>query len=132
MIILDTHIWLWWNQDSSQLNIFQKEVIDNARTEGIGISAITLIEISRLVNRGRIVLPLPIKDWLTIALAEDGVILMPITTAIAVEAYSLPGDFHKDPADRIIVATARIYDCPVVTIDTLILSYTHVKVIPPN
>jgi PIN domain nuclease of toxin-antitoxin system len=52
-----------------------------------------------------------------------------ITPAIAIEAYSLPDEFHKDPADRIIVATARVYNCPLVTIDQNIVAYPHVRLI---
>ena len=126
MIILDTHIWFWWNQDSPQISALQKEVIENSRRDGIGISSISLIEISRLVDRGRLILPKPLKEWFSIALSEEGVLLIPITPAIAIEAYSLPGEFHKDPADRIIVATARIYDCVLMTIDQNIVAYPHV------
>jgi PIN domain nuclease of toxin-antitoxin system len=129
MIILDTHIWIWWNQDSPRLTSFQKEIIDSSRSDGIGISTISLLEISRLVNRGRLVLPLPLNEWFSIALAEEGILLIPITPAIAIESYSLPGEFHKDPADRIIVATARTYECPLMTNDSNILSYPHVKLI---
>ena len=129
MIILDTHIWVWWNQDSPQLTNFQKQIIENSRSDGIGISTISLLEISRLVNRGRLVLPKPLKEWFSIALAEEGILLIPITPAIAIESYSLPGEFHKDPADRIIVATARTYDCPLMTNDSNILAYPHVSLI---
>lgn len=129
MIILDTHIWVWWNQDSRQLTSFQKEIIENSRTDGIGISTISLLEISRLVNRGRLVLPKPLNEWFLIALAEEGILLIPITPAIAIESYSLPGEFHKDPADRIIVATARTYSCSLMTNDSNILAYPHVKLI---
>ena len=129
MIILDTHIWVWWNQDSTQLTSFQKEIIDSSRPNGIGISTISLIEISRLINRGRLVLPKPLNEWFSIALAEEGVLVIPITPAIAIESYSLPGEFHKDPADRIIVATARTYDCPLMTNDSNILAYPHVSLI---
>jgi len=57
---------------------------------------------------------------------------MPITPAIAVDAQSLPGDFHKDPADRIIVATARSSNCSIVTVDQKILNYSDVNAIPPT
>jgi PIN domain nuclease of toxin-antitoxin system len=129
MIILDTHIWVWWNQDSPQLTNFQKEIIENSRSDGIGISTISLLEISRLVNRSRLVLPLQLNEWFSIALAEEGILLIPITPAIAIESYSLPEEFHKDPADRIIVATARTYDCSLMTNDSSILAYPHVKLI---
>lgn len=129
MIILDTHIWVWWNQDSFQLTNWQKEIIENSRPDGIGISTISLLEISRLVNQGRLVLPKPLNEWFSIALAEEGILLIPITPEIAIESYSLPGEFHKDPADRIIVATTRTYDCSLMTNDGNILTYPHVRLI---
>jgi PIN domain nuclease of toxin-antitoxin system len=65
-------------------------------------------------------------------LAQKGIILISITPKIAVEAQTLPGNFHKDPADRIIVATARVLDVPVVTVDRKILNYSFVKIVPLN
>ncbi len=132
MIVLDTHIFVWWNQNDSKLTNYHGEVIEREREYGLGISTISLIEIARLVSVGRIILPLPIQEWFEIALSQEGVILITITPEIAVEAQSLPGDFHKDPADRIIVATARVSDSPIVTVDRKILDYSFVKVIAPN
>lgn len=132
MIVLDTHIFVWWNQNDSKLTNYYREVIEREREYGLGISTISLIEIARLVSVGRIILPLPIQKWFEIALSQEGVFLISITPEIAVEAQSLPGDFHKDPADRIIVATARVSDSPIVTVDRKILDYSFVKVIAPN
>lgn len=129
MIILDTHIWFWWNQDSPQLGSSEKEYIESSRKDGIGVSTISLLEISRLVNRGRLILPKPLDEWFSIALAEEGIILISINPEIAIEAYSLPGTFHKDPADRIIVATARKYNCYLMTKDQQILTYPHVNLV---
>ena len=108
------------------------DIIERERLNGLGICTISLIEIARLVSVGRIILPVPIQEWFEISLAQEGVMLIPITPEIAIDAQSLPGSFHKDPADRIIVATARISDCSVVTVDKKILNYPYVKVIPPT
>ncbi|MEO0015201.1 MAG: hypothetical protein RLZZ535_3590 [Cyanobacteriota bacterium] len=132
MIVLDTHIFVWWNQNDFKLTNYHREVIEREREYGLGISTISLIEIARLVSVSRIILPLPIQEWFEIALSQEGVILITITPEIAVETQSLPGDFHKDPADRIIVATARVSDSPIVTVDRKILDYSFVKVIAPN
>ena len=75
---------------------------------------------------------MPIEEWFEIALAQLGIILISITPKIVVEAQTLPGDFHKDPADRIIVATARVLDTSLVTVDRKILNYSFVKTIPPQ
>ena len=90
-----------------------------------------MIEISRLVTQNRLILPCPLQEWFNIALAQEGVILLSITPQIAIDSYSLPGDFHKDPADRLIVSTARIYDVPLVSVDEKILAYSYVKTIKP-
>jgi PIN domain nuclease of toxin-antitoxin system len=129
VIILDTHIWVWWNQEDPQLSTYQRDAIEDARTDGIGVCTISLIEVARLFQRGRVILPKPIHEWFDIALTQQGVILISITPAIAIDAANLPGSFHKDPADRIIVATARAYDCPLVTADKEILAYPEVKLL---
>ncbi|MGF1989532.1 MAG: type II toxin-antitoxin system VapC family toxin [Nostoc sp. ZfuVER08] len=90
-----------------------------------------MLEISRLVTENKLILPCSIEEWFNVALAQEGVILLSITPQIAIDSYSLPGDFHKDPADRIIVATARIYNVPLVSVDEKILAYSHVKTILP-
>ena len=132
MIVLDTHIFVWWNQQDPKLTKYHFDVIERERADGLGICTISLIEISRLVSAGRIVLPVSIQEWFEISLAQEGVMLISITPEIAIDAQSPPGDFHKDPADRIIVATARISDCYIVTVDKKILNYPHVKVISPT
>lgn len=132
MVILDTHIWVWWNQNDSKLAAYQKRAIEDNREDGIGVCTIALVEIARLVKQRKITLPLPLQEWFSIALSIEGVMLIPITPTIAIDAVNLPGEFHKDPADRLIVATARINDCPLVTADREILGYPHVKLISPD
>lgn len=132
MILLDTHIFVWLNQNDPRLTNYHRQVIEKEREYGLGISTISLIEIARLVSAERIILPLPIQEWFEISLSQEGIMLISITPAIAIDAQTLPGDFHKDPADRIIVATARVSDVPVVTVDKKILDYSFVKTISPN
>lgn len=69
-------------------------------------------------------------DWIQQALAYPGVRLIELSLRICVESTQLPGEFHRDPADQIIVATARIMDAPLRTVDGKILEYPHVKLIP--
>lgn len=77
-------------------------------------------------------LPVPAGEWLDQALAYPGMRLLDLTPRIAVESTQLPGAFHRDPADQMIVATARVYDCPLVTLDRKIRSYQHVQLAPPS
>ena len=75
-------------------------------------------------------MPLPIQDWLDHALGYPGMQLLPLTPQIAIASTHLPQPFHKDPADQLIVATARVYNCPLVTMDTLIRAYPLVQLLP--
>jgi PIN domain nuclease of toxin-antitoxin system len=129
MIILDTHIWVWWVHDDANLPSAHKEYIQSHELNGLGISAISCWEIAKLVELNRLSLPVPTGDWLDQALAYPGMRLLELSPRIAVESTQLPGSFHRDPADQIIVATARVYDCALVTLDRRILSYPHVQLV---
>jgi PIN domain nuclease of toxin-antitoxin system len=127
MIVLDTHIWIWWVHGDPLLSAATRALIDSFEQTGIAISAISCWEVAKLVERGRLTLPCPTSAWLQQALAYPGVQLIELSTQICVESTQLPGKFHRDPADQIIVATARILDVPLVTVDDKILKYQHVK-----
>lgn len=130
MIILDTHIWIWWVHGDAQLPPHYFDAIQEQEAEGLGISVISCWEIAKLVEGGKIILPLPIGAWLTQALSYPGIRLLDLTPQIAVESTQLPGVFHRDPADQIIVATARLYNRPLVTMDQKIRAYAHVQLVP--
>ena len=130
MIVLDTHIWVWWVHNDVQLTTECREFIAANESNGLGISAISCWEIAKLVERGRLILPQPVEIWLRLALAYPGIQLIDLAPQIAVESTRLPDEFHRDPADQIIVATARVYDCPLVTLDGKIRSYPHVQIRP--
>jgi len=129
MIVLDTHIWIWWLHDTSLLTKSQKEVINENESNIIGISAISCWEIAKLVEYGRLELPFPISEWFKQAFRYPGLQLYDLTPEVAIESTQLPGDFHRDPADQIIVATTRLNDCPLITSDENILNYPHVTTI---
>lgn len=130
MIILDTHIWIWWVLGDAQLPQKYFDYIQEHELDGLGISAISCWEVAKLVEGGRISLSIPVGEWLTQALSYPGVCLLELSPKVAVESTQLPGLFHRDPADQIIVATARVYRCPLVTMDGKIRAYPHVKVAP--
>lgn len=129
MIILDTHIWVWWLHDAPQLPAIFRDSIETYIDAGLGVSAISCWEVAKLVERNRLHLPMPVESWLTYALSEPGIRLLPPSPQICVESTRLPAPFHKDPADQIIVATARSFDCPLVTLDGHIRNYPHVKLL---
>ncbi len=132
MIILDTHIWVWWVHGDSTLPASTRALLDSAEQTGIGVSAISCWGVAKLVECRRLSLPCPVFDWIQQALAYPGVRLVELSPRICVESTQLPGSFHRDPADQIIVATARIFDVPLVTADAKILVYPHVRLAPTN
>jgi PIN domain nuclease of toxin-antitoxin system len=84
----------------------------------------------KLVSLGRLTLPCPVDQWLRQSLGYPNVLLLPLSPEVAVESCRLPGTFHRDPADQLIVATERVYGCPVVTLDQKIRAYTHGMIAP--
>lgn len=127
MILLDTHIWIWWVNESVELKPRLRMLIDKSPPNSIGISAISCWEVAKLVEKERLLLRIPVAKWISLALGYPGIELVPLTPEIAVESTQLPDGFHHDPADQIIVATARIMDIPLVTMDQKIRSYQHVE-----
>ena len=126
MIVLDTHAWIWWVDGDERLTLTQRDAIAAEEGSLIGVSAISCWEVAKLVELGRVALSCSLEEWLDQALSYPGVQLIALTPEIAIESTRLPGDFHRDPADQIIVATARVYGCSLVTSDEKILKYPHV------
>ncbi len=128
MILLDTHIWVWWVHRDEHLPARLRTFIERHESATLGVSAISCWEVAKLVERGRLRLPMPTGDWLHAALTYPGVRLLDLTPDICVHSCSLPGDFHADPADQIIVATARHHRVGLVTLDARIRGYPHVQI----
>lgn len=125
MILLDTHILIWWVNNSARLEVSTRERIER-EPDTVALSAISLWETAKLVQSGRLELTLPLEDWLEQALAYPKVVIVPLSAAIALESTRLPPPFHKDSADEIIVATARVMKCALLTYDGKIRQYPHV------
>ena len=114
MLILDTHALYWWvNRTPDKLGPGQIDAIETA--ESLAVSAMTCWEMAWLVERGRIILQLPVSDWLDLVEA-NGVSIVAVTRAIAERSVALP-KHHKDPVDRIIIATAVENQSQLVSID---------------
>lgn len=125
MIVLDTSTWIWRASDPKRLTTSARRALD--RAEHALVSAISVFEVAMLVAKRRIQLDRPVEQWVDIALALPGIQLAPLEPAIAVRSTKLPGEFHPDPADRIIVATALENGVPIITPDDRIRSYPHVQ-----
>ena len=120
--LLDTHILIWWLNDSNRLSPVQQEVVASASAESpLLVSDISLWEVAMLHSLGRIRLAIPLRAWLDKAVAPPLVRRQGISPAIAAELATLPDSFQRDPADRILVATARIFGATLLTQDRRIV-----------
>jgi PIN domain nuclease of toxin-antitoxin system len=127
MIILDTHAWIWWLTESPNLAAKAAEKIRDA--ESVGIPVIACWELAMLVSKNRICLSMDVQIWIDLALQHPKIQLLPLTPEIAVIATRLPGDFHGDPADRLIVASCLVHKSVLISKDSKIQRWGYVKVI---
>ncbi|MEK6696072.1 MAG: type II toxin-antitoxin system VapC family toxin [Candidatus Deferrimicrobiota bacterium] len=124
LLLLDTHAWLWLVGGAEPLKRSVLSTVEQGARQGrIRVSAISVWEVAMLEAKGRIRLSKDCLAWVHDALASPGLSLVPLTPEIAVESSRLPGTFHGDPADRILVATARLLGATLLTRDTGILAY---------
>lgn len=132
-MLLDTHVLVWALEDDPRLGPLARAALERAEAEGaVSVAAITPWEIATLVQKGRLALAEDVGVWLDAALALPVLRLAPLEPAIAVDSVRLPGSLHADPADRLIIATARHLRVPLLTADRAILDYGaagHVAVI---
>ena len=127
LLLLDTHCWIW-----AQLGLIQQlsraalQSIKDAEREGnLRISVISIWELAMLESRGRIALPMNVRTWVDQALSKPGISVAPLTPEIAIESVHLPGELHGDPADRMLVATARVIGATLATKDAQLIQYSR-------
>ena len=123
--LLDTNAWIWAMADPEKIPAgVRKRLFD---TLPVGLSAISPWEVAKKESKGLLRLNRPIAQWIEQATRKQFISLMPLSAEVSVESCHLPGEFHKDPADQIIVATARIHGLSVITSDRRIREYPSVK-----
>jgi PIN domain nuclease of toxin-antitoxin system len=126
-VVLDTCAWVWLCASPRDLSAAAHEIIQRERKrDGLIVSVLSVWEVAKLAQKRKLTFSIPCRHWIDQAIREDGVTLHPLTPEICVESTELPGVFHGDPADQIIVATARLLGLPVVTKDQRIRNYAHV------
>jgi PIN domain nuclease of toxin-antitoxin system len=124
LILLDTHALVWSADNKPELGVESRKLIANAQGDSkLYISAITPWEIAMLVSKDRLQLSQHLAIWMPGVMAQPGIVVAPLTLEIGMDAGLLPPGIHGDPADRIIIATARALHCPVLTADGKILRY---------
>lgn len=126
-VLLDTCAWVWWCASPEKLSIPAREVVEREAASGaLRLSMISVWEVAKLVERGKLAFSIPCRQWIEHALNKEGLEVYPLAAEICVDSTELPGVFHGDPADEIIVATARSASAAIVTCDRKIRDYPHV------
>lgn len=126
MIVLDTHAWIWWASGARKLPARARRRID--REDEVGVCAISPWEVGMLVTLGRLKLDRDVRAWVAEALALPRTVLLPLEPEVAVLAAQLP-DYGGDPADDLIVSTARALEAPLATADSRIAESGLVQVV---
>jgi PIN domain nuclease of toxin-antitoxin system len=126
--LLDTHTWIWWHMRPKNLSEKVISLIsDISKYSELLLSAISPWEFSKLLEKGRLGISYDPIDWIDSALDMPKLRLVPLSPIIAYRSTILPQPFHSDPADQIIVATAREENATILSKDERILSYEHVR-----
>ena len=130
MIVLDTHVWVWWLSDPNKLPARARKVVEEAAGDrAVYVSTISTWEILLLVSKDRLKFTMDAQDWIGRSEALPFLHFVPVDNPIAIRSVRIPEPFHRDPADRIIVATAMTMGAPLLSSDNRILKYPHVKTI---
>jgi PIN domain nuclease of toxin-antitoxin system len=126
--LLDTHTWIWWNMNPSSLSQKVRRLIESTDNYSeLLLSAISPWEFSKLLEKKRLGISVNPEDWIKTALEMPKLKIAPLSPILAYRSTTLPQPFHDDPADQIIIATAREENAIVLTKDDRILSYKHVQ-----
>lgn len=125
--LLDTHALVWALDNPEQIPARCRRLLLERTSLPLGIAAISLWEIATKASAGKLILDKPLGDWLAAAVRPPFVTILPLDERVAVESSQLPAPFHRDPADRMIVATARVHGLTLLTKDEAIRDYAHVR-----
>ena len=128
LTLLDTHAWLWWVTADRRLAASARRTIERAASaSGLALSLISVWEIAKKTEKRQLILDRPLEAWIDEALARPGLQTIELSRPVLLESCRLPGPFHGDPADQLLVATARHRDAVIVTRDDRIRRYPHVR-----
>ena len=126
--LLDTHVWIWWNMRPQKLSVRVRGLIAAAaRYDELLLSAISLWEFAKLLEKQRLAISCDPEEWFRVALDMPKLRLVQLSPSIAYRSTILPAPFHDDPADQMIVATAREENATVLTADEKIQAYPHCR-----
>lgn len=123
--LLDTNAWLRWFHRPQELRHYVRELLNGQQR--VALSPMSILEVAQKHHKRKLELPRPLDVWVQEALPQDRIELLPLTMEIALAAYTWPDDFHGDPADRIIAATAAVHHLTLVTSDEKLLARTDLN-----
>ena len=126
--LLDTHVWIWSQEEPEKLSADAQALLTDDRSRTF-VSPVSTLEIARLCQQGALAFKVELGWWIDESLKALRASTTEMNHAIALEACSLPDPFHPDPADRLLVATARCRDLKLITADARILAYPHVDTV---
>jgi PIN domain nuclease of toxin-antitoxin system len=128
--LLDTHAWIWWVTEDRRLSAAARRAIERSQGRGdLSLSLVSVWEVAKKVEKAQLVLDRPVDQWLDAALAWPRLHLVEMTRPILIESCKLPPPFHGDPADQILIATARDRNAAIITRDEKIRAYAHVRTV---
>ena len=123
--LLDTHVFIWSRVCPDRLGPKTVALLENT-SNPLALSAVSALEVAQLVHKGKLVLSRNTRQWVSEGIKRFSCQEVGVSGSIAMEAYELPGDMHPDPADRLLVATARMMPGTLITADERLLDYPHV------
>lgn len=127
-IVLDTHAWIWWVTEDDRLSPSAREAIEAGAREGrLWLASISIWEVGKKIEKGQLVFDRALDDWLDLALGRAGLRTAELSRSVLVESCRLPAGLAGDPADQLIVATARAHGAVLVTRDAKLRGYPHVR-----
>lgn len=126
MMVLDTHAWIWMAAESQEISDSLRRRL---KIEELGVSAISCWEVAMLVTKRRLAFSSDVQDWIEAALQRPRLRLLPLDPKIMVLSTRLPGNFHEDPADRMIVATCLHHRATLVTRDQRITDWGYIRTV---
>ena len=129
MILLDTHVWIWWLLGTGQLSTIQRNKLDElAQNKQLALSWVSIWEAEMLERKSKISLNIPFDEWISKASSSEFMNVIGVDTKLVLAQRELPESFHADPADRLIVTTAKLLSVPLATFDSKIIFSKTVKI----
>ncbi len=123
--LLDTNAWLRWFHRPQEISAATRQLLNAEQI--VALSPVSIIEVAQKAHKGKLILPLPVDVWVRQSLPAGRVKLLPLSVDVALASYAWPSDFHGDPADRIIAATANAHRLILVTSDEKLLARSDLQ-----